>query len=290
VVSRNVIGSGVGFRVADVHCPGSSRWSDVEHADCYTLVLVRRGCFRRRTRAGTWLLDAGAGYFERPGEEQLIFHPRPGGDSCTALFLDESVLSASPPEGMFFSTPQVDTLHQRLLDQPSLDAAVALVDLATAVKTPRGPHRRLADAARELLVEQPASTLEHAASALAVSAPHLSRTFHAETGETFSRYRNRVRVRVALERIRQGETSLSRLAADLGFSDHPHLTRTVKRETGLTPRAAGRRGRLASRLRGQSPSTGPGPLLSMLEPLRIAAGAGPRPAGGELRRGSTRST
>jgi AraC-like DNA-binding protein len=242
-MSRTVIGSGAGFRVLDVHCPGSSGWSDVEHADCYTLVLVRRGCFRRRTRAGTWLLDAGAGYFEHPGEDQLVFHPRPGGDACTALVLDESLLAAPPSEGMFFNTPQVDTLHQKLLDQPSLEAAVALVDVATAAKTPRGPHRRLADAARELLVEQPASSLEHVASALAVSAPHLSRTFHAETGETFSRYRNRVRVRLALERIRQGESSLSRLAADLGFSDHSHLTRSVKRETGLIPRAAARRAR-----------------------------------------------
>jgi AraC-like DNA-binding protein len=243
VVNRSVIGRGAGFRVLDVHCPGGSRWSDVEHADCYTLVLVRRGCFRRRTRAGTWLLDAGAGYFEHPGEDQLVSHPRAGGDSCTALVLDESLLGAPPPEGMFFSTPRLDALHRRLFDEPSLEAAVALIDAATATRAPRGPRRRLADAARELLVERPASTLEHTASALAVSAPHLSRTFHAETGETFSRYRNRVRVRLALERIRQGESSLSRLAADLGFSDHAHLTRTVKRETGLTPRAAARRAR-----------------------------------------------
>jgi AraC-like DNA-binding protein len=115
-----------------------------------------------------------------------------------------------------------------------------LVDAAVAAKAPRGPHHRLADEARELLVERPAAPLEDAAGALHVSAPHLSRCFRAVTGETFVRYRNRVRVRVALERIREGEPSLARLAAELGFADHAHLSRMIKRETGLPPRAATR--------------------------------------------------
>jgi len=42
-------------------------------------------------------------------------------------------------------------------------------------------------------------------------------------------------VRNAIERIAGGERSLARLAADLGFADHAHLTRAVKRETGAPP-------------------------------------------------------
>jgi AraC-like DNA-binding protein len=147
---------------------------------------------------------------------------------------------------MFFSTAQIDALHRSLLAEPSLETAVALVDAATSAQAPHGAHRGLADRAREMLVEDPASTLEHAARGLSVSASHLSRVFRAETGEPFTRYRNRLRVRLALERIRHGESSLARLAADLGFSDHAHLTRTVRRETGLAPRAAARRRRTIS--------------------------------------------
>ena len=39
----------------------------------------------------------------------------------------------------------------------------------------------------------------------------------------------------ALDRIAQGETSLTVLAHDLGFADHAHLTRTVRAVTGRTP-------------------------------------------------------
>ena len=41
----------------------------------------------------------------------------------------------------------------------------------------------------------------------------------------------------ALERLEQGERSLARLAADLGFADQAHLTRTMREHTGYTPGA-----------------------------------------------------
>lgn len=239
MVSRRLIGRGDGFGVVDVRYRGGRGWSEVERANGYTLVLVRRGCFRRRTRVGTGLLDAGTAYFEQPEQEQLISHsPHCDGDACTAVAVDEMFLAAPPPQGIVFGVPSIDALHRRLLAEPSLDTVVALIDAVTGAANPRGSHRLLVDGARELLAERPASTLTEAARALAVSAPHLSRVFRVETDETFSRYRNRVRVHLALERIRDGERSLARLAADLGFADHAHLARTVKQETGMAPRAA----------------------------------------------------
>src|SRR5262249_14084399 len=70
---------------------------------------------------------------------------------------------------------------------------------------------------------------------IGVSPHHLSRVFHQETGQTLARYRNRLRVRAALDRIEGGERNLAGLAADLGFSDHAHLTRTVRSELGNPP-------------------------------------------------------
>ncbi len=52
---------------------------------------------------------------------------------------------------------------------------------------------------------------------------------------SLTRYRNRVRVSRALERLAAGERSLGVLAADLGFSDQAHLTRTMRAYAGRTP-------------------------------------------------------
>lgn len=40
-----------------------------------------------------------------------------------------------------------------------------------------------------------------------------------------------------MDRLEAGEPSLAALAADLGFSDQAHLTRTVREQLGHTPTA-----------------------------------------------------
>jgi transcriptional regulator GlxA family with amidase domain len=59
--------------------------------------------------------------------------------------------------------------------------------------------------------------------------------FSGQTGTTISAYRRRIRVRAVLDRLEHGEPDLARLAADVGFADHAHLTRTVRDELGFTP-------------------------------------------------------
>lgn len=46
-----------------------------------------------------------------------------------------------------------------------------------------------------------------------------------------------MRVGRALDRLEEGEPSLAVLAADLGFADQAHLTRTIRRHAGHTPTA-----------------------------------------------------
>jgi AraC-like DNA-binding protein len=96
-------------------------------------------------------------------------------------------------------------------------------------------RRRVVTAAREALAESPRTGVIELARRVAVSPHHLSRVFKAETGVTISRYRNRLRVRLALERLSEGQPCLARLAADLGFADQAHLARVVRRELGATP-------------------------------------------------------
>jgi AraC-like DNA-binding protein len=106
-------------------------------------------------------------------------------------------------------------------------------------------RRRVVGEALEALVENPRAGVIELARRVVVSPHHLSRVFRAETGETISRYRNRLRVRLALERLAAGEPCLARLAADLGFADQGHLARVVRRELGATPSLL--RERLATR-------------------------------------------
>jgi AraC family transcriptional regulator len=64
---------------------------------------------------------------------------------------------------------------------------------------------------------------------------HLARQFRAATGQTIARHLLRLRLSLALERIAAGETSLARLASDLGFAHHSHLTARFHAMFATTP-------------------------------------------------------
>ncbi|MGH2811401.1 MAG: helix-turn-helix domain-containing protein, partial [Actinomycetota bacterium] len=125
--------------------------------------------------------------------------------------------------------PRVAALAGRLLEGQRA-ASPGPTRPGTAVR-----HRRLADQVREALAEAADLGLGDVARITGVSVYHLSRTFRAVTGLTLSRYRIRLRARQALERLAEGERDLAGLAADLGFSDQAHLTRTLRLETNVTP-------------------------------------------------------
>jgi AraC-like DNA-binding protein len=102
--------------------------------------------------------------------------------------------------------------------------------------------RALVAAARDLITaDHPAAEgLLSLAELLGVSPYRLSRACTRELGVSLTRYRNRVRVARALDRIEAGERSLGVLAADLGFADQAHLCRTVREHLGHTPTAVRR--------------------------------------------------
>jgi AraC-like DNA-binding protein len=51
------------------------------------------------------------------------------------------------------------------------------------------------------------------------------------------RYLTRLRAALAADRLRAGDADLTRLALDLGFSDHSHFTHAFRDEWGLSPSA-----------------------------------------------------
>jgi AraC-like DNA-binding protein len=83
-------------------------------------------------------------------------------------------------------------------------------------------------------------TLANIAAAVDCSVFHLCRSFRRATSLTLHDYREQVRVRLALERIGDGERDLSRLALDLGYSSHSHFTAVFRRAFGVPPSSARR--------------------------------------------------
>jgi AraC-like DNA-binding protein len=95
----------------------------------------------------------------------------------------------------------------------------------------------LAEAARDVIARRYRIDLSLAdiAGAIGGSVFHLARAFRRRTGFSMHRYRNQLRLRVALERLGDPRIDLSRLALDLGFSSHSHFTETFRRSFGRTP-------------------------------------------------------
>ena len=262
VLSGRELARGSGFAVSDVHCHACrGAWSDVEAADGYLLILVRRGVFRRRVNGAETVVDASVLCFREPGDEQQVAHPLDGGDACTSIQLDDSLVASvwgGDPTGLpnlLFSGPALDLAHRLLLGAcvargAAFEAEERVHRLVAAALRQHDPlrvesgrpssaalRRKLVGDARELLATEPTRTVRELARRLAVSPHHLSRIFSAATGASLSVYRNRLRVRRALEQIAAGEDSLTRLAAELGFADQAHMTRTIRSETGFTPLA-----------------------------------------------------
>jgi AraC-like DNA-binding protein len=218
------------------------RWSPAEVRSDYRLVLVRRGRFRRRVTDPVDL-DPTVGYLGVPGEEERFAHPA-GGDECTSVSLSPSLGSrlVGPARPTLYVDARLDLAHRRLLASRSdVDFAMveALLALLAVSSPARSDDRRLVSRAREALAsdDPSAAGLLSLAEALEVSPYRLSRAFTRELGVSLTRYRNRLRVGRALDRLAKGESSLALLAADLGFADQAHLCRTVRDHAGHTPTA-----------------------------------------------------
>ena len=235
-------------RCAEVH----TGWSPPEVAAGHRMVLVRRGRFRRRARGRIEDADATVAYLASPGEEESFAHPA-GGDRCTSVTFGAARWSQLAGDGAaspaVYVDGRLDLAHRRAvasIADPDYELAEELLVLvgaaitqAASAPTPasagRTDDRALVSRAREAIATEDPGGLFPLADLLGVSPYRLSRAFPRELGVSLTRYRNRVRVGRALDRLEAGERELAALAADLGFADQAHLTRTVCEHAGTTP-------------------------------------------------------
>lgn len=246
-----------GFAVHDVSCAGSvSRsWSSIERSSSFGLVFIQQGAFLRRSNGVQAVLDPAVAYFEKPGQEQQIAHIPGKGDRCTSLGFTPGLLASmwggdlDVPDDPVFIGPETMLSH-RLLRAGKVAPIETIVQVIRSViagieparlgsrrPSTEAARRRIVDEAREALSEDMDMSLIQLANALAVSPHHLSRIFAELTGQTLLRYRIRLRVADTLHRLEHGERDLTAIALQTGFTDHAHLTRSIRRELGRTPSA-----------------------------------------------------
>lgn len=250
------LGEAPGVRVVDHDCrkPAGAAGS-YEYSHDYGLVLIRRGGYWREVDGRGAYLGPTDAFFERPFVEQRITHHRANGDRCTSLWLSESAVyalagDASVPDAPVTTSPTIDLRHRELvvalrrgIDRFELDERLAQLvgDLAERAapgrftarrSSTRADHHRVVQQAREAIIAEPARVdLADLARALGHTF-HISRVFTQLTGVTLSRFRNRVRVSIALDRLVDGQENVAVLAGDLGFVDQSHLSRVVRSITG----------------------------------------------------------
>ncbi|MFB9357613.1 helix-turn-helix domain-containing protein [Actinoplanes nipponensis] len=241
MLTQAVLAEAPDLRVATVGCSGPARWSAPEEVTSSAVVLVRRGVFARRADGRAGVADPVQGYVQRPGQVQQVAHPA-GADTCTSIGIAPALADRLGWAGPLTVSPRADLAHRRLIARATAgagpaDLAELAADLIARLLPPpaRRPPRRSVDDVRVALNADPRARLDDLAELAGCSRWHLSRTFHEVTGVTINTYRLRLRARAVLAELGDSAAGLAELAARAGFADQAHLSRTIRRELGLSP-------------------------------------------------------
>jgi len=260
----------------EVHCSESPsslerRLVPTEH----TIGLHRRGFCLLDDGYLKVAIDPNRACYMNPGEEYALEHPNGGGCVGTVLTISRQLLVhgyraygiEEVEEEVGFpltSAPvrsQLDLLHRKLIRtlargvprEQAQEITYAffsgLLEAVAHAKARRpGPrqrsrtwqaHAELVNAVRAEMSRNLGTrpSLAALAERFGCSPFHLSRVFHHQAGLALSTYYQKLRLRVALERILDSGESLTTIAQDLGFTHHSHLTNSFKREYGVPPSA-----------------------------------------------------
>jgi AraC family transcriptional regulator len=174
---------------------------------------------------------------------QVVDHPqRPFqmsyGPSDPAIYLlqrmvVEHILNNRIPDRLF-----VEEAALSVLGKASADAQRYWKQVEGSPTSRSNPdHKELACTLRKLLATRfkDALSLEQIAAEMHYSPYHLCRIFRQQTGSTIHRYLDQLRLHSALEFVTQGETNLTELALNLGYSSHSHFTQSFRRTFGAPP-------------------------------------------------------
>ena len=91
--------------------------------------------------------------------------------------------------------------------------------------------------ARDLLRAGEKSTLSEIAGELGIHPTHFVRAFKKHMRCTPGEFRRFAKLQVAASKMAEGDTGISAIAADAGYSDQSHFTKHFRQAFGITPRA-----------------------------------------------------
>ena len=106
---------------------------------------------------------------------------------------------------------------------------------AASASTPPAWLRRVRDQVHDCAGAAP--PVRELARTVGVHPVYLARAFRRASGAPVTEYARRLRLRAAADRLASTDLPLARIACEVGFADQAHLTRALRRETGLTPAA-----------------------------------------------------
>ncbi|MDX2149339.1 MAG: AraC family transcriptional regulator [Bryobacteraceae bacterium] len=218
------------------------------HARPY-LCLVRKGGYTETYNGSTRHMKPLMAAFHPAGEEHTeTFH---GGETrgFNVEFLPGSIADElpMPPEAEFRGGAVANLLVRlydefRRMDDASPLAIEGLVlqvmgELQRARFRAPGAVPPWLRTARELLADRFRDSVSMAEVAAEVAAHpvHLAAAFRKHFGCTAGEYVRKLRVEFAVRRLRASNAPLADIAAEAGFTDQSHFTRTFKRQLGVTP-------------------------------------------------------
>jgi len=217
-------------------------WSAPYRVQGPRLLLPLTQRFECRLGASAFICDPAAALWLSPDDPYQLKRPM-GGQRSIVLTLAEDL---QPAGRSYLPLSGQATLHRCLQANAAqaVDALEMQERLLGLVHSMRpagrlGPStiHRAVERARDHIAAAPErrDTLDVIAKAVHCSAFHLARRFRAHTGMSLHGFRNQLRMTIALDRLREGEASISALAFDLGFASHAHFTVAFRRAFGMAP-------------------------------------------------------
>ena len=197
------------------------------HVKAYA-ALVLSGGYEEAGDHGRFRVKAGDVIFHEPFEAHLDRFSETGA----------GVLNLRPPLGRSHA-PGIARVADpdsivRLAERSCSDAADLLFSLAVS-RTPQPAD--WPDELAAALMRNPSLKLSHWGETNRIKPWAVSRGFGMVFGVSPETFRARARARLALTRIHETQAPLASIAAELGFADQSHMTRSVKQLTGIAPQA-----------------------------------------------------
>jgi AraC-like DNA-binding protein len=227
--------------------------------DMFTIALVERGAAGFDVDGQRHVAPAGHTFVIPPNTPHTGESATAGGYTYKVLYIDPERLAAEldAPSGCPPShrVAVIKSAHvaaglarlHGLLDRDSagLECDESLMATLTSIRAlltthvgseARREHSSAVRRARAYLDDHftESVSLAQLAREAGLSIYHLARTFRAEIGMPPSTYQRQLRIRCAIQQLRDGVPAV-RVAADCGFSDQAHLTRHFKRVVGVPP-------------------------------------------------------